>query len=361
MNTTNKHIVLFCKDFYDYKVLNDYEIDVEFVEKFRKLTSSKILFGGALPFSRVQPPKWFKNVFDLSIPDWKTYSDISFEEATDARSQQMIDLYSKKDIPIAVNWSGGIDSTLILSAIHKNFPDYLKKRVVVVMNNSSYTENPFFYNNIISKNYKVGVVGQHNYLNNFILHGDPADSYWIQGNVLQLSTHSDVVNDDVNSNPENFVNFYKSKGIDDNDIEWYVDFYKKTASDVGIDIKSTSDFLWWSNFSCHPNFSTMKYVNKIPFEMMKPETNFINLYRQNAEPWYLNDLYQVWSIQSQFNGVKFDGSIRSYKMEAKKYIYEVDKNEYYRDYKTKQQSLIINTNGMKAYFKTVIDSEGNVY
>jgi len=63
----------------------------------------------------------------------------------------------------------------------------------------------------------------------------------------------------------------------------------------------------------------------------------IDLYFRNATPWFLSKEYQVWSIQDQKN--KFDGTVQSYKMSAKEYIYEVDKNEYYRDYKTKVTSL----------------------
>ena len=38
------------------------------------------------------------------------------------------------------------------------------------------------------------------------------------------------------------------------------------------------------------------------------------------------------------NGSKFDGTLRSYKLAAKEYIYNFDKNQYYRDYKTKVMS-----------------------
>jgi len=351
-------IIVYGKNFYNNIALNNFNIDFEYVEKLRKLVTTKTLFGHAVPFSRAYKVDWYENIFDTSIPNWQLYSTISFEEATEQRSQELIQVYENEDIPIVVNWSGGIDSTLILASIHKNFPDYLKKRVIVSMNNTSFCENPYFYNKIIKPHYKVSFIDTHNYIDNFMLHGDPADAFWIQGGVINLSSKLNVSEDDVNSNPENFVNFYKSKGFTIDESLWYLNFYIDTAKDYNIQLKTTLDLLWWSNFSCHLNFSVTKLLTKIDRKLLIPQTNYIDIYKKHAIPWYLSNAYQVWSIQSQLNGSKFDGSVRNYKMEAKEYIYNVDKNLYYRDYKTKVQSLTPHSNSTESFSDSVIDNTG---
>ena len=63
-----------------------------------------------------------------------------------------------------------------------------------------------------------------------------------------------------------------------------------------------------------------------------------DLYSKNFVAWYDTVEYQAWSVHAQLLGQKYDGTIRSYKMPAKEYIYEVDKNQHYRDFKSKLHS-----------------------
>jgi len=309
-------------------------VDYNFINKFAELSHKQILFSGAICMPRQQLPNWYHTGFDYSIPDYKQYNTTSFKDATDIRSKQMQDYYANDDLPIVVYWSGGIDSTVIMSAIHKNFTPEMKDRVVVVMNTNSYTENPNFFKKIIEPNYKFINKTDFDFRNSHILHGDPADSLWLQGNILNMENPFKFIEDDI-SVSTNFVEFYQKKGISESDANWYKDFFINDAKKANVNLTSTADLLWWSNFVCHSTQSTCKYIYTMhDFEWNK---NVIDLYFRNATPWFLSKEYQVWSIQDQKN--KFDGTVQSYKMSAKEYIYEVDKNEYYRDYKTKMTSL----------------------
>ena len=73
----------------------------------------------------------------LDIPDFT-----NFESVTNIRAQEVENHYKNIDGPIVVFWSGGIDSTVILAAILKNFSKHLLERLVVKMTKDSYYENP---------------------------------------------------------------------------------------------------------------------------------------------------------------------------------------------------------------------------
>ena len=77
--------------------------------------------------------------------------------------------------------------------------------------------------------------------------------------------------------------------------------------------------------------------------------------------WYDSNEYQEWSISAQPSSEKFDGSITSYKMPAKKYIYDLDKNEYSLIYKTVMGSPYGGKSTPDKPHERVIFDDGSVY
>ena len=55
--------------------------------------------------------------------------------------------------------------------------------------------------------------------------------------------------------------------------------------------------------------------------------------------WFNDEDYQRWSMVNNNNGTKIKNSILSYKTVAKDYIYSVDKNDWYKTFKTKIESM----------------------
>ena len=116
----------------------------EIYSLFRKIVRKQILFSG-IPYNRINKPSHRQTIINRPLPSQRR--KISFDEATDMRADQIAACVSEDtNLPIWVMWSGGIDSTVILSAIIKHWPDHLKERVVVKMNYSSRLENPLNIN-----------------------------------------------------------------------------------------------------------------------------------------------------------------------------------------------------------------------
>ena len=73
----------------------------------------------------------------------------ALESVTDQRSWDLLAVLRREQCRLAVLWSGGIDSTIALAAIVKNWGPADLAQVDVVMNTSSYYENPVFYQQAI--------------------------------------------------------------------------------------------------------------------------------------------------------------------------------------------------------------------
>lgn len=313
------------------------QVDLDEFNTYAFWSRHEILFGLYLQYPRNVRPKQFTSGVDTSVPDYTQYSTIGFDEATDRRAQQLIDKLSANDLPILIFWSGGIDSTLIVAAVYKNFPKEMRDRVIVVMNNSSYIENPVFFERIIKPTFRYTSVPEHNFTNANVLHGDLADTLWLQGNIVTASAYLNILDDNVKQDPSNIIKLFTSKtGVTEGKAHWALDFLVDNAKISNVELTTTADVVWWANFILQYETMCNKRLDGIPLDQISKET--IDLYFQNFNQWYMSDLYQVWSIQAQFNRMKFDNSVRSYKMPAKEYIFDVDNNQYYRDYKTKMKS-----------------------
>lgn len=332
-------------------------VDNELLSQCRSIVEHRLVFTHYTCLPRNDRiAESFDTLFDTSIPDFKKYTNISFQEATDSRAIELLSEVAKSDLPILIYWSGGIDSTLIVTAVMKHFPTEVKKRITIVMNNASYIENPVFFKKIIEPNFKYTSNPNHNYTNSIILHGDPADALWLQGNVISESKNADFVGDNIHKDPTNVMSLFRNNRLIGKEAESTLDFVINNAKISNIELTSTADIMWWINFSMQLETMCHKRLGEISLGQISSDA--IKAYQQNFKPWYLSDLYQVWSIQAQFNGEKFDNSIRSYKMPAKKYIYDVDGNQYYRDYKTKLKSQYSYGNDSK--YPYVIYSDGTV-
>ena len=307
---------------------SSYEFENDLFNKFKRLTTSKIIVT-----SGVGLPRNIETDFHPSMHPIPASADhnITFDEATIKRLGDLMALAATNDLPIVVMWSGGIDSTVILAAMVRFFSRELMQRVIVQMSNASYFENPYFFKNVIKK-YNIAYTNAnvYNYNNAIIVHGDPADAIWIHGLILSLHKHNDV----LRKNNSVVKTFLRDK-TDADYADWLYDFVINNATSSNINIETTSDFMWWLNFNF--NYSTM-CLRHIGESLQSITPKSAHAYSNNFFAWYTSDDYQNWSIQTQNTDIKYDGTIRSFKMPAKEFIFDIDKNSYYRDYKTKVHS-----------------------
>lgn len=307
---------------------------------FLKNYQNKLVYETLYPHPRsgkITNPMRIKNPTGFDIPKFSSTSQ-SFSDITDKRASEIKQIVEQEDLPITVFWSGGIDSTLVLSAIIKNWDIELKRRVVIKLNNSSYAENPYFFDRQIREHFRY-TNGPIHYRNSFCLSGNVADSIWVQADLLELtSNYPRSLIRDLRTEPDDLLNWFRFK-TDREHAEWLYQTILENASESGIELMDYEDFYWWMNFNFYysgQHFKLLKQMQTNPFKDGDWEK-----FQSHNLTWFHNDEYQLWSMNNRSNGVKYDGTVRSYKMPAKQYIFDVDGNQWYRDYKTKTGSVLL--------------------
>ncbi len=294
---------------------------------------------------------------DLNFP--KKINDI-----IDERAKEIADTYSH----IYVLWSGGVDSTTILTSIMQHIKT--KDQVTVICSQSSIDEYPWFYNKF-KEDYRFIVLGFVDFYqalhdeisdkkNYIALHGHPADQLFTNQRWFILAGGNkdwrDLVYDDNFNFPRyhNMPNYDKnhpyikkygtSRELDKEDKKYFIEKMEDHIYNFGIKIPNTYHFFWWLVFC-------FSYQNKSKRYYSDYRTMFLNIQgffdTDDFQKWcmrvHLNDelvsvpAYDI--VETEFKMKSSGGNAKQYKKDFKEYIYKYTKDEEYRDNKPKRQGM----------------------
>jgi hypothetical protein len=275
----------------------------------------------------------------VSCPQLDQQCTSSFGDVTDLRAIDIKQTMLQQNQELAVFWSGGIDSTVALSAIVKNFNTADLKNVTVFANNQSYFENPTFYHSVIEK-YQLQTINFKNFSDNkiqtlferyIVIDGEPADKLWIVNSVFKFESVYGAGSSEkpLAETADKFINFLTNHMLTDQAQEYY-DSLMLNINEAGIDIVTIGDLFWWINFNFHWVDHLLIWYQQFP----NKSADSYKQYKKNYLPWYNSNEYQLWSLSDRPKTIKTDRQ-DLYKMPAKQYIYELDKNSFYLNYKSK--------------------------
>jgi len=283
----------------------------------------------------------------------KTFSEVTDNKALDIKKR--INIGEK----FSVMYSGGIDSTVIMTSLLKNLTETELKSITVCCSSDSIIENPIFFKKYIQNKFTILDSNTHKYddlydLGYKIITADEGDCIFGTVFGLTLYTNYDYYLQGLTAETQQNLRLYKNR-ISDPSVHYstYKDIiikhlqlsddpnfgrilYEKYDHNVKtstVPIYSLHDFFWWLIFN-------VKYLNcavrgALYFNDRVEYRTMID----NVINWYNDTEYQLWSMNNNNNGTKIHKSISSYKTVAKDYIYEFDKNPWYRDYKIKIESM----------------------
>lgn len=275
----------------------------------------------------------------VSCPQLDQRSTNSFSEVTDSRAADIKKTMQQQNQELAVFWSGGIDSTLALSAIVKNFSSADLKNVTVFANNQSYFENPIFYHSVIEK-YKLKIVNFKNFsddtiqtlFNRYIVtDGEPADKLWIVNSVFKFeSMHGSGSSEKpLLETADKFISFLAGY-MSINQAQEYYNSLMKNINEAAVEISTVGDLFWWINFNFHWVDHLLIWYQQFPIKSVESYKQ----YKKNYKPWYNSDEYQLWSLSDLPKSIRHDRQ-DLYKMPAKQYIYDLVRDPFYLNYKSK--------------------------
>ena len=278
------------------------------------------------------------------IPKFEIISD-TLKDLLDARAIEIYNRAKENNQRIAVMWSGGIDSTAVLTALIKNIPTADKNIITVVCDTNSILENIVFYKNFISNkleciHYRTLDITD-NFLQSYILlHGDPGDclfgpsvskyQYFIDsGQHLEpWKNHLDKMKDLLelpHVDPESYAPGFG---------EWYVNKITNNLEESGQAeyLTSVADWWFWTYYNFKWEFSCQR-----PFAFLRRD--FTNKFSDNtikrfAENTFFNTKkFQQWGYSNIKKSIPKDFS--QHKKEVKMYIYEFTKDLNYLEHKSK--------------------------
>ena len=281
----------------------------------------------------------FKNdlvqVLGMQMPEYDADFDLSFSDVTD---QRCLDLRQRKfDKPWLIQWSGGIDSQVIVCSILKNLSPADRSNIHIACNRISIYESPQFYYQYIKPNFQI--VDSNNLRldedllkHYYVISGDPADQLY--GGVASKSMQDDnIIFRNWQTDPDGLINIY-SQYSDRSWAEWYYELQRQSVESVDVPIENYYDFCWWSFFNLSWLTILLRPLN---YQTRMTIDNF-HLYRDSFIPWYESADYQRWAMIAK-HGVKYDNLISLRKLASKQYIYAFNHDEYYYTFKTKMESM----------------------
>lgn len=286
--------------------------------------------------------------FDFPMPKLNEKYQKTFSEITDSL---LLNLKKTKfDKPWRINWSGGIDSTVILTSILKNLNKSDFENIIVACNRFSIYENPEFYNRFIKNNFQTVEtntvsINEKNYNDAYVFYGDTGDKIFNNGAVTALLDSKPELHLQSIKKPAQLLDYISKETNNPKYAQWLFSLVKDNANDAGFEIKNYHDWDFWCGFNFLWITQSLAFLHK---DIVDDINNWKKL-TVNCIKWYEHTNYQKWALANNDIGIKFGKDVSEQKLAAKQYIYEFDKNYYYFNFKPNINSGLMRPQDTKKY------------
>lgn len=303
---------------------------------------------------RISMPYNFK-IYD-QMPEFDPLFNKSFDDCVDAVTSKLIERSNKENKKIYIFWSGGIDSTLIVTSFIKQLGlDKAKEKLVILLSISSVQENFIFYEKYIKKlNFSSSYVVEKIFeLDSIVVTGEYADQLFGSDLAVGMYKQSEktyhwndpydrnkfnnILGESSNKTSMSILDFHSDSPYNDIDYDSkmaWLDLLETSVQQSGLELTTMFDYLWWLNF----NFKWQSIYFRMIIRSTKESRESINEESlKNLVYFFGDELFQKWAMKNPDKKIK--DTWTSYKFPMKEYIFNFDKNKYYLDNKIKKGSL----------------------
>jgi hypothetical protein len=283
----------------------------------------------------------FIGMIGATMPTYDPSFTETWDDVTDGRAKEIEQLILTNNKKLAVFWSGGIDSTCILTAILKNFQSASLDLVTVLCTPESVLENPLFFEKYIRPIFNIADANDRSLLTSpdfMFVDGTAADTL-----LMSMSPSLDVgmairsgglLSASWRAKPDTLIDYLAKITQSRPFALWYYEINKESIESTDVPIDTYFDFMWWISF----NYDYYMWEVHTWFFMLSQIGISWQEYRSKFIGWYRTTPYQLWAMNNNGAGIKHGNTLGSFKHHPKKYIYDYDLNEYYYRYKTKINS-----------------------
>jgi hypothetical protein len=292
---------------------------------------------------QIEMPYRFETYKPFKMPTDLTGFDLTYEQCCEKRAWEMVYLSRSLNKPIALFYSGGIDSTLMLITFMKILSDKeLRERIWVCLNLKSVYENSrFYFDHVIKKCTIKSSYLLSSMLDNsvIILGGEHNDQ------LFGSDTVSEIINmygyDPVLKpyTKEFIIKFFCQRNkypLSPAAAEiWFdvIDYH--IQNHAPCELKTVFDFFWWFNFCFKWQSVYFRMLLRVDIADRHNITqDFVEKYYHH---FYSTIDFQKWSMCNPQEKIR--DSWKSYKIKAKELIYDFNQDDYYFKHKIKNGSL----------------------
>jgi len=282
-----------------------------------------------IPLRTAIPPQ-------LIMPDSDPNFGMTYEECCQARVREILAKQNELNLPIRLMYSGGIDSSLILTSFIKEIGlAECEKRIQLVMSFESIEENPWMWERVLRRS-KFEILSSESHSadwgkDRIIVGGEFNDQ------LLGSDIYRDIVrwkDDATLSKPwsEDIIKGYHLfKGLDEEDADLWTRIHVQHIQKARCPVETVIDWLWWLNFSCKWNsvyFRVLMYAR----DHSQMDQNYLeNYYYQ----FFGDNNFQKWSMKDRTH--KIQDTWINYKWHARELVADFCGEEYKQ--KVKRGSL----------------------
>jgi hypothetical protein len=262
----------------------------------------------------------------------------SYEACCWHRAEEIARIQEAKQVPIALLYSGGIDSTLVLVCFARLFGAQLKERLTVFLSPDSIRENPAFYYSFIRRNCRIESSERFSSLfdgSHIVVAGEHNDQIFGADIIGTFGRYQHFDRIQARYTREAIVSFFKRKGMSDGAAHTWFDLIDGHARQAPCAVETVFDFFWWLNFVFKWQavyFRTLLRIDAAHHGRISPA--FLDTY---YHAFFCTPEFQKWSMANP--QLKAQDSWRTYKFPAKQLIYDFNRDEQYLNYKVKTGSL----------------------
>jgi hypothetical protein len=240
-------------------------------------------------------------------------------------------------------WSGGIDSTSIVVAFLRNASSDVLRQTKILCTQNSIDENSYFYHRFIEPNFVVEdtysfKITSDNYDKIICFDGELGDQCFYGHNYvyqLAMTDRFDLLNSPWKDNLEHcIIKNPKFMPASDSTVNFAMDLMVESIESAPIEIDTLYSFLWWTQYEFKWDENNLRKLNFYTSGISSKETEYF--YKHGLRRLYSEDKMQIWSmltLPQRHATLQLD-----IKYDAKQYIYQHDKNDFYFAHKQKSNS-----------------------
>lgn len=285
----------------------------------------------------IKGPYDFKN--DFPIPTDLSNFNKSYKEICIERAEQLIAHSRAVNKPIVVLYSGGIDSTVVVTSFILAGGN-IKDNIFIGLNTQSIRENPrFYYEHIRGKFRLIPSEQTLDLLNGscILAGGEPNDQLFgsdVYKRIIDMYGFDYIMQ---YYNEKNITDFFIALGMSERGAKVWFDLVDNQIKMTNLcEIKYVKDFFWWLNFS----FKWQSVYYRIVSRSQQSNSGVVinrEFLETHYQQFFLTDDFQKWSMLNPDKKIK--DSWTSYKFTAKQFIFDYNRDQHYFDTKAKAPSL----------------------